>query len=147
MRPEHLDPLVVGAVGAEQRLDRQGAGHVRRLHQHLGVVHREGQQRLHRLGAVDQRQPLLRGQRQRLEAMLGQHLGGRPAGQRVTGRPQPSLADQRLGQVRELGQVARSTHRALTRDHRQQVEGEQFEQPGGQLRAHARISGGEGPGP
>ena len=123
------------------------AGHVGRLHQHGGVVHREGEQGLHRFGAVDQRQPFLRGQRQRLEPVLAQHLGGRAPGQRIARRPQPPLPDQRLGQVRELGQVTRGAHRALARDDRQQVEREQLEQPGGQLRAHSGVAGRQRPGP
>ena len=84
VRPDHLDPLVVGPVGAQQRLDRQGAGHVGRLHQHPRVVHRERQQRLHRLGPVDQGQALLRGQRERLYPVLAQYLSGRPALRRVS---------------------------------------------------------------
>ena len=85
VRPDHLHPLVVGPVGAEQRLDGQRAGQVGRLDQHQRVVDGEGEQRLHRLGPVDQGQALLRGQLQRLDAVLGQHLGAgpaRPAGRR-----------------------------------------------------------------
>jgi hypothetical protein len=37
--------------------------------------------------------------------VLAQYLAGRAAGRLIAGRPQPPLADQRLGQVRELGQV------------------------------------------
>ena len=59
--------------------------------------------------------------------MLAQHFGGRAAVRRIAGPAQPALADQRLGQVRELGQVTRGAHRALARDYRKQVEGEQLE--------------------
>ena len=147
MRPQRLDPFVVGAVGAEQSLDRQRAGHVGRLDQHAGVVDREGQQRLHRLGPVDQRQALLRGQGQRLQAVLGQHPGRRASLGRPARDPQPALADQRLSQVRELSQVAGGAHRAFARDDRQQVQGQQLEQPGGQLNPHPRVAGRQRPGP
>ena len=147
MRPQRLDPLVVGPVGAEQRLDRQRAGQVGRLDQHAAVVDREGQQRLHRLGPVDQRQALLGGQRQRLEPVGGQHLGGREAAGRAAGDAQQALADQRLSQMRELGQVTGGAHRALARDHRQQVQGQQLEQPRGQLGPHPRVAGRQRPGP
>ena len=79
MRAEHLHPLVVGPVGAEQRLHRERAGHVGGHDEHLRVVDREGEQRLHRLGAVDQRQALLGRELQRLDPVLGQHLAGRAA--------------------------------------------------------------------
>ena len=71
---------------------------------------------------------------------------GRPAGG-SPGTAQPPLADQRLGQVRELGQVAGGAHRALARDDRQQAEGEQLEQPGGQVGAHPGVPGRQRPGP
>src|ERR1019366_1276079 len=97
MRPDHLDSLVVGPVGAEQRLDRQRAGHVRRLHQHRGVVHREGQQRLHRLGPVDQRQPLLRGQRQRLPRLLAPEPPPEPLPGITGSRSRASSSSSRAG--------------------------------------------------
>ena len=91
MRAQGLHPLVVGPVGAQQRLDRQGAGDVGRLDQHLRVVHREREQRLHRLGPVDQGQALLGRQLQRDEPVLGEHLGaGRPCGGSPGPRSLPS---------------------------------------------------------
>jgi len=60
---------------------------------------------------------------------------------------QPSLADERLGQVGQLGQVPGGAHRALARDDRQQVQSQQFEQPGGQLDPHPRVPGRQGSGP
>ncbi len=66
------------------------------------------EQHLHGLGPVDQGQALLRREDQRLDPGLGKQLGGRPAAQvGVTAAAQPALADQRLGQVRELREVAR----------------------------------------
>ena len=79
MRADPDDPVVVRAVGAEQRLHRQRAGDVGGPGQRLGVGHRQREQRLHRLGAVDEREPLLR----------GEHSGSspRPASTSAAGRP------------------------------------------------------------
>ena len=91
VRAQGLDPLVVGPVGAQQRLDRQGAGDVGHLDQHPRVVDRERQQGLHRLGPVDQGQALLGRQLQRFQAVLGEHLGaGRPRGGSPGPRSLPS---------------------------------------------------------
>ena len=97
VRADRDHPLVVRAVGAEQRLDRQRAGEVGGLGEQLGVGEREGEQRLHRLGAVDEGQSLLRRQGQRGEPGLGEQLGGRaPArvvsGGGAAGPPRPAAA-------------------------------------------------------
>jgi hypothetical protein len=105
-------------------------------------VHRERQQRLHRLRAVDQRQPFLGRQHQRLDPVLGKHLRGWPAPLRIAGPPQPPLADQRLSQVRELRQVAGGPDRPLAGNHRQQAQAEQLDQAGRQLRPHTRVASG-----
>jgi len=133
VRPQRLDPLVVGPVGAEQRLDGQGAGQVGRLDQAVSVDDREREQRLHRLSAVDQRKPLLGRQLQRRDAVLGEHLGRGPAVQRVPLAAQPPLPDQGLGQVRELGQVPGRAHGSLAGHDRQQAQIEHLDEPGGEV--------------
>ena len=145
--PQRLHPLVVGPVGAEQRLDRQRAGDVGGLHQQLRVMHREREHRLHRLGAVDQRQALLGRELQRLDPVLGQHLRGRAALRPVARPAQPSLADQRLGQVRELGEVAGGADRALAGNDREQTEVQELEQPLRQVAPDAGVPGGQRSGP
>ena len=148
VRADDLHPLVVRAVGAEQRLDAHRGADVGDLDQQADVVDRQRQQHLHRLGAVDQGQPLLGGQHERLDALLGQQLGARPAAQvPVAAAAQPALADQRLGQVRELREVAGRADRPLAGDHRHQVVGQQLEQLGRQLVAYAGVAAGQGPGP
>ena len=129
MGPQRLHPLVVGPVVTEQRLDRQCAGDIGGLHQQLRVMHREREHRLHRLGPVDQRQPLLGRELQRLDPVLGQHLRGRPALRPVARPAQPSFADQRLRQVRELGEVAGGADRPLSGNDREQAEVQELEQP------------------
>ena len=133
VRPQRLDPLVVGPVGAEQRLHRERTGHVGGGDEHLRVVDREGEQRLHRLGAVDQRQALLGRELQRLDPVLGQHLPGRAALGRVPLAAQPPLPDQGLGQVRELGQVPGRAHGSLAGHDRQQAQIQHLDQPGGEV--------------
>jgi hypothetical protein len=147
MRPDYLDPLVVGAVGAQQCLHRQCARDVGGRDQKLGVVHGERQQCLHRLRAVDQRQAFLRRQHQRLDPVLGEHLRGRAAAADLASEPQPALADQRLGEVGELRQVPRRADGALARDHRQQAQAQHLDQPGGQVGPDPGVAGGERPGP
>ena len=149
MRPDHLDPLVVGPVGAEQRLDRQRAGHVGRLDQHRGVVHREREQRLHRFGPVDQGQAFLGRQRQRLDARAraSTSAAGRPAG----GSPGPRSRPSPISGCARCASWARSPEaptEPLPGIDRQQAEVEQLEQP--RRAAPTRtpgVAGGERPGP
>ncbi len=78
--------------------------------------------------------------------MLGEYLSGRPPAALVAGAAQAALADQRLGQVGKLGQVAGRADGPLARDHRKQPEAQQLDQPGGQIGTHARVTGRERPG-
>ena len=92
-----MHPLVVRPVGAEQRLHGQRAGDVGGLGQQLGVGDREREQGLHRLGAVDQREALLGGERERRQAGLGRAArrpGGRRPGRRrgAAGPRRPAAA-------------------------------------------------------
>ncbi len=73
--------------------------------------------------------------------MVGEHLGGRPAAALVTRAAQPTLADQRLGQVGKLGQVTGRADGALAGDDRQQAEVQQLDQPGGQVGPDSRVAG------
>ncbi len=101
------------------------------------MVDRERQPGLHRLGAVDQAEPLLRLQHQRFDALLGEQLGGwAPPQIGRPGAPQTALADERQGKVGELGQVTRGTDAALSGDDRQQAAFEEQEQPLRQLDPH-----------
>ncbi len=84
-------------------------------------MHREREQCLHRLGAVDQRQSLFGLQNERLQPMLAQHFGRRTALNGVTGCPQPPLTDQWLRQMGELGQVPGGADGSLAGHNREQV--------------------------
>jgi len=132
---------------AEERLDGQRARQIRRANQHPRVDDREREQRLHRLGAVDQRKPLLRGQLQRHDPVRGQHLGGGPPAGRVPRPAQPPLPDQRLGQVRQLGQVPGRAHGTLAGNHGQQAEVEHLDQACGKFDPDPRVPRRERSGP
>ena len=69
----------VGGVGAEQRLDGDGAGHVGGGGQPVEVGQRQAQVGQHPLGAVEERQALLGLQHHRLEPGGGQPVGARQA--------------------------------------------------------------------
>ena len=150
VRPDHLHPLVVRACrcpSSASTLIAAAMSATLTSSPISSIDQRE--QHLHRLGAVDQAdRPSFGGEHQRLDALLGQQLGRRPAPQVGVAPPaQPALADQRLGQVRELGQVAGRADRALAGDDRQQVVVEQLQQLGGQLGPDAGVAARSGSGP
>ena len=122
MGPDHLDALVVGPVGAQQRLDAQRRRDVGHLDQQADLVDRQRQQHLHRLGAVDQAEPFLRARATSgsSPSSASSSAAGRPV-QVLARAAQPALADERLGQVGELAEVAAGADRALAGDHREQV--------------------------
>ena len=68
MRPQRLQVGRERGVGAEQRLDRHRGGDVGRPQQRAQVGGGQHQHAEHAVGAVDQRQPLLLGQHDRLDA-------------------------------------------------------------------------------
>jgi hypothetical protein len=76
----------------------------------------------------------------------GEHLGRGPAAIRAAGLAEQALADQRLRQVRELGQVAGRAHRALAGDDWQQPLGEEVQKPRRQVRPDPGVPGGQRPG-
>ena len=92
-----------GSIGAQKRLDRHRRGHVGDGQEHPEVLDRKRQHAEDPVGAVDQRQALLRRQRQRLDPGGGKRLA---RGEPPTIRPEHlSLAEQRqraVGQGREV---------------------------------------------
>jgi hypothetical protein len=130
-------------VGAEQPLDRHGAGEVGHGGQRGGVGHRQAGEREHPLGAVDQGEALLVGELQRLEAGAPQALRRRHA---LPVHLHLALADERQREVRELGQVAGGAHGAVLGDHRRHPGGQQREKCLHDDRAHARVALDQGAG-
>ena len=112
MRGQEWRPGQQGAqVGRARQLSLMRA---QRLHafveiagEQLGVGQRQREQRLHRLGAIEQRKPLLGPERQWSKAGLLEQLSRRSAGQvRAALVTQATLADQRQREMCELRQVA-----------------------------------------
>jgi hypothetical protein len=71
MAAKNLDARVERSVGAFRGVGRQRAGHQRRLKNALGLEQSGERERRGDLRAVQQRQPLLRGKRQRFETVFG----------------------------------------------------------------------------
>ena len=89
MRPQRVDARVERRVGAHQRLERHGAGHVGQPRQPAGVQHGQRPQPRHEMRAVEQRQPFLGLERQRPHAGGLQRLARRHAAPCPT-PPRPS---------------------------------------------------------
>ena len=87
VRPGELVGSGEGDVRAEQRLDAHRRGDARGPGQPVGVGEEQRPDRGHQLGAVEEREALLRLERQRLEADLAQT---RRAPARAARRPRPS---------------------------------------------------------
>ena len=144
MGAELVEAGLEGPVGAEQALDRHGAGHIGHGGQGLGVGHGQAGKGEHPLGPVDQRQALLERQPERLQPGLPQALGG---GQAAAVDHDLALAEQRQGQVGELGQVTGGADRAVLGDHRGDPGGQQGDQRLHHQRPDPGVALGEGAGP
>ena len=143
MGAQGMDSRVEGGVGAAQRVGGHRADQVRGAHQATGVEDGDGEQRGHRLGAVDEREPLLRLQDQGLPADRGEALR-----RRHPLAPDHELApsDQGESKVRERGEIAARTDRAPARHARQGIGIEQGKERIDHLRPHAGVAAGEGVG-
>ena len=112
VRPDRVQLGQERPVGAEHRLDRQRGGDVGHGEQVPRVVDRQQQHAEHAVGAVDQRQALLGGQRRsaaarpRCSASAAGHPGAVLA-------EHPALAEQHQRAVGQRGQVAGGAERAV----------------------------------
>ena len=114
------------------------------LRQPPGVVHRERADRRHHLRAVDQREPLGRLELQRVQPGRGERLRAAEAPPGVDRLP---LSDQHQRQVRERGEIAAGSDRALLRDDRHHPAVEQLDQLLRGSRADAGVPAREVLGP
>ena len=114
VRPQRVDARVERRVGAHQRLERHGAGHVGQPRQPAGVEHGQRAQPRHEVRAVQQRQAFLGLERQRPHAGGLQRLARRHS---APVRHGLALADQAGRHVRERSEIARRSHRALLGHH------------------------------
>ncbi len=128
-------------VGAELRLDAHRGGEVGGAQQRPQVVQGEHQHAEHAVGAVDEGQALLLGERDRRETGGRQRLGGglQPAG----GVAHLALAHDRERAVRERGEIARAAERPVLAHHRGDRVVEQVGVGVRGLPPHARPSGRE----
>jgi|GEM_PF-4340198 len=129
-------------VGGQERLDAHRRGHVGDPKQRGQVRHGEGEHPEHPVGAVDQREPLLRRELDRRQPGGGQRLGRVPqlAGL-VADLP---LADQCEGDVRQGGEVARAPEAAVLAHDRGEPRVEQPRERLDDLQAHAGVAGHQG---
>ncbi len=136
-RPCLVDRRVEARPRALERLERERAGEVGDAGEPSRAHEREGGHRGHELRAVDQRQTLLRRQRDRLEPRGGERVG---AAVERPGEPRPTLADERQGQVRERREVAARADRAAGGDARQHAPVQALDQQLDRLDARAGVA-------
>jgi hypothetical protein len=108
-----------------QRLERERARAVRGAREPARAHERERALRRHELRAVDQREALLRGEPDRLEADARQRL---EPGQPLALDERLALADERQREMRERREVTRGADRAARRNDRDDAARETFEQ-------------------
>ncbi len=128
-----LDAGVECGRRAEERLERRGAGDMRRVPERAGIAHGECGHRRVRLSAVDEREPFLGTEHDRCEPRLREQLRGGTAVSRRT-MDEVALADERERQVSERSQVAARADAALLGHQRPEIRvehgAEQFRQCG-----------------
>jgi hypothetical protein len=118
MAAQRVNARIERRVGALGGVGRERAGDQRRLEHALDREQARQRLRGRELGAVEQREPLLRAERNGREPGAGERGRGRHALARML-----RLADPEHGgrQMSEGRQIARRSHRALARDHRNKV--------------------------
>src|SRR5207248_2530584 len=132
-------------VRAEHGLDGQCGGHVGHGEQVGGVALGEDEHAEHPVGTVDQRQPFLAGQRDRVQAGGVQRLGARDPGTVLA--QHPALAHEYQRAVGQWGQVTGGTERAVLGYPRGDVVVEQVHQGLGDERAYPGVAQRQRPYP
>ena len=131
MRPGLVNARIEGRWRSHQRLERHGPGHIRQFRHAQPAGHRQRTHGRHRLGPVEQRQPLFSSQRQRLQACPPQRFA---PGQPLAFVERLTLANNHERQVSQRSQIAARTNRPLFRNHRMhtriQLRDQQFHQIG-----------------
>jgi uracil-DNA glycosylase len=124
-RPKRVDLGEERGARPVQRLDRESACDVRSAREPPGADEAEREHRRHELRPVDEREPFLRGEADRLEAGACKRRG---AGKSLAADPRLALADERQCEMRERREVARGADRAARRHDRQHTALEQREE-------------------
>src|SRR6185437_9902441 len=137
LAPEDMNAIVEGHIAALERIHGQGAGDERSAEHVLdGKKSRERESGVH-LRAVEEREPFLRSQLERLQAYAPQSFRGRQYAAGGAHLPDAEESRRKMGKRR---QIARGADRALARNARVSPG---LEQPGEgeeRLRAYARES-------
>ena len=115
MAAHRLDPRVERRVAAEARIDGQRAGDERSGHRTLGREQPGERECRRHLRAVQEREPFLRAEHQRLQTRCRERIASRHRALTETRFP---FADQDRGQMRERREVARRAYRSLRRNAR-----------------------------
>ena len=121
-----VDARIEGDVGALERVDRQSARDQPGGKHPLGDEQGFERDRGRDLGAVDQRQPFLGAEDERLQPEPGERVARRHP---LAAEQDRALADQRGAEMGERREIAGRADRPLRGDHRQGVRLEQGEQP------------------
>ncbi len=140
VRPEPLESVVERRVRPERRLDRHRRDHVGRADQRGEPFGGERADREHPLGAVHEREPFLRFQRERRQAGSLERTRrglGSGVGQDL---PRP---DQREREVRERREIAGGTERSLLGHGRDHVRVQHRHHQVDELGANTRVPEGE----
>ena len=125
MRPGQLVRGSEGHVRPEQRLHGHRRDHARGPHQPIRIGQHERAERAHHLRPVQQREPLLGLEDERLEAGLAQGADRRHDRATDLDLAEP---DERQRQVRERREITRRADAALLRHDRMDAPAEQLEQ-------------------
>ena len=136
-RPELVDLRQERRARPLQRLDRDRAGDVRGPRQPSRPHEPEREHRGHELGAVDEREPLLRLQLHGLETDPRERVRAR---QPLAVDPRLPFADERQREMRERREVARGADRATARHDRQHASVEEREEQLDGLDPGPRVS-------
>jgi hypothetical protein len=136
MRPHGVQLRLERPVRAEHGLDRERGGQVGDREQVAGVLDRQQHHAEHPVGAIDKRQPFLRGQGDGAQPRPGQRL--RPGDPRAVLVEHPALAEQHHRAVGERCEVAGGAERAMLRNPGRDVVVEQVDERLGHERADAR---------
>jgi hypothetical protein len=125
VRPRELVRRREGNIRPEQRLDAHRRGHAGRSHEPVCIREQEGTDGAHHLRPVEQRQPFLRREAQRLQPGLAERHERR---QHLTVQLDRAAADQRQREVRQRCQIAGRTNGALRRHDRVDAGSQQGQQ-------------------
>ena len=126
---------------ALQRFERQRAREIRGAREPPRPDERERRHRGHELRPVDQREPLLRDEAQRLQADRRERVA---AAQQFPVHPRLALADEREREVRKRSKIAARAHRATRRHARQHAAVQALDEELDELDPGARIALREG---